>query len=289
MTRLKPVKKKDRETKVTTGSERIEITTKRERALFGLALNNQTTPQPSETLRKIGFLFQGSARIQRETSKQYLNLYATIQSSNPSLTHDEIVEEVFKNKKVLSRILQDRSIRSIYCQCIILFVSKWMKGVIKKSHDTIQRYAGKKYSFKVWEEGLLGIGPKFKRNTWANAMIVASNYVRHFEEWEYDTIEKTGPNSKDIKIKRKNFLKSLKGEKARKNVQVLIDTGVKEGELFGFISAGPVAIMEAINSEKRESLLINCEAWLKEVHNLTSYVVKNHPENDDSPIKSAKP
>lgn len=251
----------------------IELNSEYDRAMMGLALSKMATLKPKDFLKDIDFLFRGITSIERETKKQIHLQIEAIKAAYPALEHGHAVEKLTQSKVFLSCVLKEEIRKSIYFQCIILHVYKWMKSVIKMNHDTVIQFAKESCKSEIWEECLLQLGPEIKRTTWAKAIIVASHYVRHFEEWDYELYETAQGSKVPLRYRKQKFLKTLKGPKARRNAQTLIDAGVKEKDLFGILGIGPSAIMKAIDSNKKQNLKINCEVWLNQVHLLTSEIV----------------
>lgn len=237
---------------------------KQQLAIQGLVL---TTFQSKVTgiVKDIDFLFKGIKRLEGGFQNRLKLEIKKMKQHTPGLTNEEYFQMLSSNKKVMVDIIEFKRKEAIYAQCIILQISGWIKSVFKEKVKLLSQYSKK--SKLAWIDIVYKLGPQYGTKFWAASVEIASNYVRHKDEWHYNCYD-FDKNKK--MVTRKNILGTMKQGKPRKNAQFLVDLGIPQKEIFGIGNDASLAILKIISSDTLKGLRDNCQKWLDALNSFTS-------------------
>lgn len=228
-------------------------------AIQALVLGSKSQEKAAEFVSSMNFAFREIKKIDQAMAANYRAVAKRIHKKEPHLSPEELYEKSFRHKPLMIKFIKNERKKSIFYQLLILQISGWLKSCCKMHSSTLAKHSRTKPH--KWVEKFLEVGPRHRNLPWANTMSIASNYVRHKEEWHFNTIE-LDPQTKGIR-RRKNIIDTLEEDLPKKNARYLLKFGVSEDILFGSFHDATSEILELAKSDEAETLKANCEAWLK--------------------------
>lgn len=207
---------------------------------------------------EVGFLFAEIDEIDRRFESEIEAKFAQLKTQNPHWTVDQAWTEFTRIKSNLIIFTRANRSKNVVYQCLAILVSNWIKA---KSRTYCRILAKLKATDDETEfRRILDVGTRYKKKPWALAMIKASDFVRHREEWQFVGL-KYDPWTKSIKT-QKRILSTMTVGKSKKTAQFLIELGIKETSLFGFSGDACTQIFDALASSDKSSFESNCRNWL---------------------------
>lgn len=240
----------------------MELSPEKKMAIQALVLGSRSQESAAQFVLSMGFIFREIKKIDQSMRKSYQVASRRVQRKEPNLSDDEVYQKVISQKPFMVRFLKSERKKVVFFETLILQLSGWIKSSYKMHAKTLARYS--KNTPSHWAEKFLEIGPKYRKLAWAQSVNVASNYVRHKEEWHFNSVE-IDPQTRKLKT-RKNIIKTLEGGRPRRTAQYLISLGVSETILFGAIHDASNEILNLIESNESAPLKENCENWLSSLN-----------------------
>lgn len=235
-------------------------------AIQAMVLGNYSQESGAQFVSSISFVFRELKKLEKSMQRSYQTAVRKVLKVNPELKSDEVYDRILRQKSFMILFFKNENKRARYYQFMALQISNWMKSSYKMHAKTLAKYSGK--PAHKWAEKFQEIGPRHQKLPWAQSIIVASNYVRHKEEWHFNSIEIDDTGKLRTK---KNIINTLEGDLPKKNAKYLLNLGVTENILFGSIKDATGEILELCTSAESSDLKANCDAWLKAVN---TYVKK---------------
>ncbi|MGE3975704.1 MAG: hypothetical protein AB7F59_14350 [Bdellovibrionales bacterium] len=232
-----------------------------------LWLNKQTQRSAEEFVSSIAFIFREVEKIERSKKRPFLMAAKRVSKKNPTLSNKELFSESFRDQKFLLKFTESEERKDILYQLLIIQISRWLQKCCKLHVNSLSNRLGRDH--KKWADKLLKIGPKQKNKFWAETIVIASNYVRHKEEWNFNILE--NDNLGNGVRRRENIVETIDHNLAKQNAKYLISLGVTQCALFGSFQDANAQILQLVSSDTITSLQANCEAWLQAVNTYVEY------------------
>ncbi|MBX2996299.1 MAG: hypothetical protein KF681_15850 [Bdellovibrionaceae bacterium] len=227
-------------------------------AIQALVLGKKSQESAAQFVKSMAFVFREIKKIDQAMTKGYRVAAKRVLKKEPDLNDDEVYQKVFRRKPFMVRFIKSENKKAMFYHFLILQVSGWIKSSYAMHSRTLARHSRKQPH--KWAEEFRKVGPQFNDLPWAESINIASNYVRHKEEWHFNTIE-IDPVTRELRT-RQNIIDTLEGDLPKKNARYLLRLGVTEDVLFGSFRDAGAETLEIIESADAASLKKNCEEWL---------------------------
>ena len=236
----------------------MELSPEKKMAIQALALGNMAQQSAADFVSSMRFIFREIQLVDKSLGRSFQSATKKIRKKDPSISNENLFEKIIRQKSMMAKLIKRQRKKEIFYQLLILQISAWMKSCYKMHSSTLADRSGK--TPDKWAKKFLEVGPRYQKLPWAESMSIASNYVRHKEEWHFDSITVDSQTKKFSR--RKNIIESLDGDLPKKNAGYLLKLGVSEEVLFGSFFEASTEILELIQSLDSKDLEENCKNWL---------------------------